>query len=134
MGKVGFAMAGVATLVLFPIALAGGAGMTGNGHWPSAVYALWDSTMAVGVGLGLITLFRRLFNRQGSFGRFLSRHAFTVYVIHAPIIVLLALALRPLHTPPPQLIKFAIAAVIAVPLCFGVAYLVRKLPMASRVL
>ena len=84
------------------------------------------------MSLGLITLFRRYFDRQGRLGRFLSQHAFTVYIIHAPVIVFLAIALRGIH--PEQLLKFGLAAVFGVPLCFAVAYLVRKIPYATRIL
>jgi surface polysaccharide O-acyltransferase-like enzyme len=132
MGKVGLVMAIVATVVLFPLALSPGGEFLGRGHWQSVVYALWDSTFSVGICLALITFFRRFFNRQGRLGAFLSRHAFTVYVIHAPVIVFLALALRGIH--PDPLLKFALAAVVGVPLCFALAYLVRRLPLASRVL
>jgi glucans biosynthesis protein C len=132
MGKVGFGMALGATILLFPLALSGGADFVGKGHWQSAVYALWDSTFSVGMCLGLITFFRRFFNRSGKLSRFLSRHAYAVYIIHAPVIVLLALALRGIH--PEQLLKFALAALIGVPLCFALALLVRKIAFASRIL
>jgi glucan biosynthesis protein C len=132
MGKVGFGMALGALLLLFPLALSGGADFVGEGHWQSAVYALWDSTFSVGMCLGLITFFRRFFNRSGPLGRFLSRQAYTVYIIHAPVIVLLALTLRGIH--PEPLLKFALAALIGVPLCFVLAFLIRKIPFASRIL
>lgn len=132
MGKVGFIVALVATIVLLPLALSGGVDFLGKGYWQSAAYALWDSTFAVGMCLGLITFFRHFLNRSGKFSRYLSRHAYTVYIIHAPIIVFLALALRWFH--PEQLLKFGLAALIGVPLCFAVAYLVRKIPLASRIL
>jgi len=132
MGKVGFGVALGATILLLPMALGGGADILGKGHWQSAVYALVESTFAVGMCLGLLTFFRRFLNRSGRFSRFLSRHAFTVYIVHPPIIVLLALALRGIH--PEQLLKFGLAALIGVPLCFAVAYLVRKIPLASRIL
>jgi peptidoglycan/LPS O-acetylase OafA/YrhL len=132
MGRVGFAVTAGATILLFPIALTGKSDFLGGGYWQSGVYALWDSIFSVGMVLGLITLFRRLFNRTGWLSRFLSRHAYAVYIIHPPIIVFLALTLRPIH--PEQLLKFGLAAVIAVPLCFAAAYVVRKIPFASRVL
>jgi hypothetical protein len=48
-----------ASLILFPLALlTGGANFLGGGHWQSAAYALWDSTLAVGWFLALITFFR----------------------------------------------------------------------------
>ena len=81
--------------------------------------------------LFLITLFRRFFNSPGRLGKFLSPQAFTVYVIHIPIIVFLALALRSLHIE--QLLKFGLAAMIGVPLCFLAAYLVRKIPLADKI-
>jgi surface polysaccharide O-acyltransferase-like enzyme len=118
--------------VLFPLALSGGTAFLGHRTWQSAVYALWDSTFSVGMCLGLLTLFRRFFNRQTRFGRFLSRQAFTVYIIHIPIVVLLAIALRGVSLE--VLLKFALAAVIGVPLSFALAFLVRKIPWASRVL
>ena len=136
MGKRGFWLALVVTLILFPVALSGTSGtqvgFLGNGTWQSGVYALWDSTFSVGMCLFLITLFRRFFDYPGRLGKFLSQQAFTVYVIHIPIIVLFALAIRFIHIE--QLLKFGVAAMIGVPLCFAVAYLVRKIPLASRIL
>jgi glucan biosynthesis protein C len=136
MGKRGFWLALVVTLLLFPVALSGKSGtpggFLGNGTWQSGVYALWDSTFSVGMCLFFITLFRRFFDSPGRLGKLLSQHAFTVSVIHIPIIVLFALALRSL--PIEQLLKFGLAAMIGVPLCFAVAYLVRKIPLASRIL
>lgn len=142
MGLVGFVTALAAGVLLFPLAFSGHlfsleltpalTNFTGNGQWQSAVYVLWDSTFAVGMCLGVITLFRRFFNGQGRFGRFLSQHSYTVYVIHIPIVVFLAVALRGIDLEP--LLKFGMAAVITVPTCFAIAYMVRKIPLASRIL
>jgi surface polysaccharide O-acyltransferase-like enzyme len=132
MGKVGFVVAGISTIVLTPLWLSGGVDFLGYGHWQSAAFALWDSTFSVGICLALITFFRHFLNCQNRFGRFLSQQAFTVYIIHAPIIVFLALALRGIHVE--QLLKFVLAATLAVPLCFALACLVRKIPLASRIL
>jgi glucan biosynthesis protein C len=142
MGVVGFVIAVVAAVALFPIAfisllisLENASPQLppyGYGTWQSAVYTLWDSTFAVGMCLGLIPLFRRFFNGQGRFSRFLSQHSYAVYVIHIPIVVFLALALRRIELA--ALLKFGMAAVIAVPTSFAVAYIVRKIPGVSRVL
>jgi surface polysaccharide O-acyltransferase-like enzyme len=141
MGVVGIVRAVVAGVLLFPLAFSGRlfsleltepALFVGNGHWQSAVYALWDSIFAVGMCLGLIPLFRRFFNGQGRFGRFLSQHSYAVYVIHIPMVVFIAIALKGIHLEP--LLKFGMAAVIAVPTCFAVAFIIRKIPFASRVL
>jgi peptidoglycan/LPS O-acetylase OafA/YrhL len=132
MGNVGFIVAAVATVLLFPLATGGKLYFLGNGTWQSAVYAVWDSTVAVGMCLGLITFFRRFFDRQGRLARFLSQHAYTVFIIHTPLIVFLGLALRGLDIE--HLLKFLLGSVIAVPLCFAVAWLVRKIPFASKIL
>jgi glucan biosynthesis protein C len=134
MGLVGFVTAVVAFVLLFPLAFLSGLSgqFLGNGHWQSAVYALWDSIFAVGMCLGVITLFRHFFNGQGRFGRFLSQHSYAVFVIHSPIIVFLAVALKGIDLE--NFLKFGMAAVIVVPTCFAVAYIVRKIPLASRVL
>ena len=136
MGKWGIWAALLATIVLFPLSLIGLSGSSapflGEGQWQSAVYALWDSIFSIGMCLALITFFRRFFDRQGKLGSFLSQQSFTVYIIHAPIIVFLAISIRSIDLE--NLLKFGIAAVIGIPLCFAVAYLVRKIPYASRIL
>jgi glucan biosynthesis protein C len=132
MGKVGFAVALGGTILLFPPALLSKTLFLGGGTWRSGVYALWDSTFAVGVCLGLIALFRGVLNRTGWLSRFLFRHAYTVYITHPLIVVGLALALRPMH--PEQLIKLALVALLAVPLSFAAACVLRKVPVASWVL
>jgi surface polysaccharide O-acyltransferase-like enzyme len=142
MGVVGFVTAVVAGVALFPIAFISllvsieNASQQlppfGYGTWQSAVYALWDSIFAVGMCLGLIPLFRRFFNERGRFGRFLSQHSYAVYIIHIPIVVFLAFALRGIELVP--LLKFGMAAVIVVPTCFAVAYILRRIPGVSRIL
>jgi len=139
-GRVGLIMALAVTVLLFPIALTGLPlrlsdivyNFLGNGHWQSAVYALWDSIFAVGMCLGLITLFRHFLDRPGRLGNFMSQQSFTVYIIHVPVIVLLAVLLKRIELEP--LLKFGLAAAIGVPLCFAVAYIVRKIPVVSRIL
>ena len=141
-GVVGFITAVVPGVFLFPLAFSGNlfsleltpavANLLGNGQWQSAVYALWDSIFAVGMCRGVITLFRHFFNGQGRFRRFLSQHSYAVYVIHIPIVVFIALALRGIELA--ALLKFGMMAVIVVPTCFAVAYIVRKIPGVSRVL
>lgn len=142
MGAAGFMTAIVATVVLFPLAFSGqwfslevgealGNAM-GNGHWQSAVYALWDSLFAVGMTLAAITFFRRFFSGQSSLGRFLAEQSYAVYIIHIPIIVFLAYALRGIDLGP--VLKLGVAAAIVVPVCFVVAYGIRRIPGVSRIL
>ena len=142
MGVVGFVAALVATVSLFSVAVisllmaieraAQQLPPFGYGTWQSAVYALWDSTFAVGMVLAVSALFRRFFNRQRWLGSFLAQHSYTVYIIHIPIIVFIAFALRGLDLG--TILKFCLVTIIVVPTCFVVAAVVRKIPLAARVL
>ena len=134
MGVVGFVIALVATIFLFPLAFFGGLSgeFLGYGQWQSAVYTLWDSIFAVGMSLAAITFFRRFFNKDSGFGRFLSQQSYAVYIIHPPIIVFLAFALSGIVLG--SFLKFGLLTVIVIPTCFVVAYIIRKIPGVSRVL
>jgi peptidoglycan/LPS O-acetylase OafA/YrhL len=57
---------------------------------------------------------------------------YAVYVIHAPVVILLTLALRGVRLYP--LLKFALALLVIVPACFALANVIRKLPGAGRIL
>jgi surface polysaccharide O-acyltransferase-like enzyme len=136
-GKRWLIVAIVLMLLFVPLAVVGGALETdepfkGGLYWQAMAYALWESFVCVGMCLGLTYLFRRCWNRQGRLAKFLSPNAYTAYIIHAPIITFTALALRNIDVNP--LLKFGLAALIAVPLCFVVSNLIRKLPYTDRVL
>lgn len=118
LGKLGFVLAVLASVILLPAALFGlNSAFIGYGSWQSAVFALWDSIFAVGMGLALITFFRRFLNGGKKLGRFLSQHSFTVYIVHVPVIAFLVLALSGLQAQ--LLLKFCLTAAAGLPLCFG---------------
>lgn len=105
----------------------------GGLYWQSAAYALWESFFCVGICLGLIVIFRRSFNVQGTFEKFMSDNYFSVYVFHPPILILVTLALREFAWNP--ITKFTFACIIVIPLCFIVSHLVlRRIPLLKRVL
>jgi peptidoglycan/LPS O-acetylase OafA/YrhL len=140
-GVVGFVAVLAALVLLFPLALTGqpfvvefipDASFQGGGSWPSAAYALWDSITVVGMSLAAITLFRARFNRASALGRLLAENSYAVYVIHATLLVYIAYALRDLALP--ALAMFVLVSVIAVPACFAVAWLIRRIPLVAKVL
>jgi surface polysaccharide O-acyltransferase-like enzyme len=142
MGVIGFVTAMAATFFLFSIgfisflkAIDTGAQEIppfGFGTWQSAVYVLWDSIFAVGLVLAAITFFRRFLNKESRLGSFMAQQSYAVYIIHIPIIVFMAYLLRGFVIAP--LLKFGLASVIIVTICFLVAALIRKIPGFSRVL
>ena len=131
----------VAGVVLFPLGFSGQffkidlAGLNnamGNGHWQSAVYALFDSIFSVGLSMGAIVVFRRFVHRESRVGGFLARQSYAVYLLHIPVVVFLGYAMRRIQLP--NLLKFGLAALLMIPASFVVAWLVRKVPLVSRVL
>ncbi|WP_017591643.1 acyltransferase family protein [Nocardiopsis potens] len=124
----GLAMAVFAAAMLFP--LSGGTGVL-PGAWGTLSGAAFESVFAVGTVLFLLRLFQRFFDRQGPFARFLSANAFAVYFLHSPILVGIGYALSGWEAPAAA--KFGAMAVLALPLCWGAAHLMRSLPFAKRV-
>ena len=82
--------------------------------------------------LASITFFRRFFNQESKFGSFLSQQSYAVYLIHIPIVVFIAYSMRGIAVG--SLLKFGLASLIIVPVCFVVATLLRKIPGVARVL
>jgi glucan biosynthesis protein C len=133
------ALAGVLILVALPLLFVlGGAasGQTwrflGGWHWQAFAYAMWEQLLAVAIIIGLAVLFRERLNRQNRPAREASATSYTVYIIHTPVVVLFALAVRDIRLYP--LLKFALAAAVTVPLCFFLAAGIRRLPLARRIL
>jgi peptidoglycan/LPS O-acetylase OafA/YrhL len=141
-GIAGASMAAIAALFLFAPAFSGKsfslavtpriANAFGGGHWQSALYAAWDSAFSVGIVAALLTLYRAVANKPNTFGAFLSKQSYTVYLLHVPLVAYIAYLIRgiDLTTVP----KFLVATAIIAPICFLGAWLIRKAPGATKVL
>ena len=134
-----FLLAGFLVVIALPLLfILGGAASgqnwryLGGPHWQAFAYAMWEQLFAVAMMVGLIVLFRERFNRQGPLAQAAAASSYTVYIIHPPIIILFALAVRGLHVYP--LLKFAMAALITIPITFALANVLRQLPLARRIL
>lgn len=128
-GSLGVALAAV--IAFWPVAT-GGSQSLGGWHLQAAARACFDAVFSVAICTATLVLFRNRLNRQGRFARFLSTHAFTVYVIHAVLVTGFGVALIAVTADP--LVKFALLAVLSLPASWGLAYLVRALSGAKRVL
>lgn len=136
-GRLWLALAVFTMFLFWPMCLLGGAAtgdapFRGGWHWQALAYALWESFLCFGMCIGLIYLFRRYSNRQGRLAGALSRNAYTAYLIHGPVIVATAYAARGVALYP--LLKWGLVSLVAVPLCFGLSSLIRRLPYTDRVL
>jgi hypothetical protein len=105
----------------------------GGLHWQSAAYALWESFFCIGVSAGLIVIFRSRCNSQGRFAKFMSANAFSVYMFHAPILVVIALLMRSMMMPP--LLKCLMAGSFAIVASFLISHLIlRRIPLLKKIL
>ena len=126
-------------VVLFPAMFVLGGAMQGDvskfaGGWhvQALAYALWDQVTGLAMMVGLIVLFRERLNCQGRLTREASASSYTTYIIHTPVIIPFALAVRNVTIYP--LLKFIVVSLIAVPLCFALGAVIRRLPGARRIL
>jgi surface polysaccharide O-acyltransferase-like enzyme len=109
------------------------ADLSGGWHWQSAAFCLWESVTCVAVSFGLTVVFREKFNSQGRVAKFLSKNAFSVYVFHPPIVILIARLMHGLRWHP--LVKFGMLAITSAIVVFGLsAVLLRRIPLLRQIL
>ena len=131
--KVAIAAGAVYGAIIIPTLLTGGLPtILGGLRWQAAVYAFWEQLFGVAVMISLTVWFREHANFQTKIMKAMSDSSFAAYIVQVPVLVLLALGFQSIQLP--LMVKFAVVSPIGVALCFFVAYLVRKLPKADRVL
>lgn len=92
-------------------------------HWEAAALAVIEGVVAVTVSLIVLDLFRRHHAEQGLLGRRLGRCAYGAFVAQGPVLVLIALAIRPINLSGD--LNFAFLAPAAVIGSFGLAEVAR---------
>jgi len=138
MGKVWLWISVVLILVVFPILFILGGVMDGNTepfmggvHWQSFAFSIWEQFVCFGLVIASLVWFRQRFNHQGSLAQIMSTNAYMVYLIHAPILVIVSLLFRGVVIHP--LLKFLIFAPINIAICFIVSHYFRKLPLVNKI-
>jgi glucan biosynthesis protein C len=126
-------------VVLFPVLFALGGAMEGNTrpymgglYWQALAYALWEQFVGVSMIIALLSLFYNKFNYQGRLLQTLASSCYAVYIIHPVVLVLIAIAIKNVSLHPA--VKFFILGTLAIPACFALGCLIRKLPLAKRIL
>jgi hypothetical protein len=109
-----------------PVDFTGGLGM------PAVVYAFWEPLVAWGIIACLLVVFRERFNRPSAHWQAWSGQAYAAFIVHAPIVVALAVASANSRLPP--LLKFVLIGSGGVVASFAVAALLLRLPVVRRVL
>ena len=99
----------------------------------SAAKTLWESLVRVGMSCGLIALYRRWFDRQGTLSKYLSDNSFAVYMFPPPVIIGLALLLRRYDAPAPVVAGLLTASAAIVTFLLA-GFVLRRLPLLRSIL
>jgi hypothetical protein len=130
----------VVILCFFPLMILGGAlegeaGLVkfmGGLHWQSLALSFWFTFLMVGIIVYLLTFFRERLNRTSPLAQSMAASVYTVYIIHQTVLYLIQVPM--LLVGIPTILKFVVVSLIAVPVCFVLSSLIRKIPYAKRVL
>ncbi|MFX1470743.1 MAG: acyltransferase family protein, partial [Promethearchaeota archaeon] len=107
--------------------------LLGGLHGESFAFALWESIYCIGMCIGLVTLFRKNWSAQGKVSKTLSANSYTMYLIHAPVLVGVSLILVNILIF--ALLKFVIVLVLVFLLCFLISnFILRRIPGTKRIL
>jgi hypothetical protein len=99
----------------------------------SGIRCLWETLVCIGMGFGLIALYRSRFNGSNVAAGFLADNAFAVYVFHPPVLIALAIALQGFSAPP--LVKAVVLTAATAIATFGLSALVlRRIPVLRAML
>ncbi len=107
-------------------------GARGGRNLMALIYAFWEPLVAWGIILGLLWQFRLRADQPSLLGKWLAERAYTVFIIHPPVLVGISLLLHPWSAPP--LIKFVVAGSAACVGCVAIASALLSIPGARRVL
>lgn len=129
----------IVLLILMPILfVVGSSGFPGLGpfgggwSWQSVAFAFWEQFFCIAVSIGLTVWFREKLNNQNRFTKAITDSSYGAYLLQAPILVYLAVAFQGVQLP--LMLKFVVFSPVAAALCFGIAFLIRKIPKANTVL
>jgi glucan biosynthesis protein C len=102
--------------------------LLGGFHVQALAIPIVEATVAIAMSLWTLEWFRRRWNRSGSISRAAGRASYAAYLVHAPVVVVLSIALR--WVPVPVEIKFVVVFLAGVPAAFALG----RLATRSRVL
>jgi peptidoglycan/LPS O-acetylase OafA/YrhL len=99
----------------------------------SLVWSAWEALTCVGLGVGLLTVFRDWINKPA--GRMMSaitRAQYGAYIIHILVVIGAQAGLADLPLSP--FIKFVIATIFGAIFSFGISHLALKIPGVKRII
>jgi peptidoglycan/LPS O-acetylase OafA/YrhL len=98
----------------------------------SSIWVIWETTIAVGLSVGLIVAFRELFRTRFRLLDTMAAASFAAYLFHPPIVIALQAAMATATLP--AFAKFLIVSVLGTATAFTVTHLACKVPGIRAVL
>ena len=99
----------------------------------SLAWSGWEALVCVGLGVGLLTLFREWINQPaGRLMAAITRSQYGTYIIHILVVVGVQAGLDSISLTP--FIKFGIVTVVAVIISFWISHLLVKIPVLKKVI
>ncbi len=107
------------------------ANFSGGMSFPAVLYSFWEPFVAWGIIAAYLVWFRKHGNRPSQVWEYLGARAYAVYIIHAPVLVAIGVALRGWQAP--AMVKFAVVGPLACLGSLAISSLVLRIPGARRV-
>ena len=104
----------------------------GGLHWPSLGLSVWEQLTGLGLALGALALFSKKLSADTPAWRWLGDRSFAVYVLHAPVLVALAMLFRKLPYHLYGLVALLTLAGLAI--SYALADLARRIPGLRAIL
>jgi glucan biosynthesis protein C len=104
----------------------------GGFNWPSLVYSTWEALICVGLSVGLIVLFRTVFQRSNRLLIAMAAASYAAYMVHVMIVIGLQVGISDLDLP--AFMKLGLVSAFGVLLAFGIGHLSRWVPGARMLL
>jgi peptidoglycan/LPS O-acetylase OafA/YrhL len=98
----------------------------------AALIPVVEATIAVGMSLWAVDWFRRRCNRAGTLVRALGRASFAAFLLHAPITIIAAVALRDIAVTGE--VKFLTVFTVTAAASYGLGWLLTRSHVAGRIL
>ena len=97
----------------------------------SMIFSVWEQVTGISIMVSLFGIFKTKWNTQNNFTRKLSDSAYAVYVLHPPVLVVISILF--INWKVMLLLKFMALTPIALILCFGIAMIVKQIPLLKRI-
>ena len=103
----------------------------GGFTWQSLTFSVWEQVTGIAIMVTLMGILKVKWNQQSKLSASLSGSAYAVYVFHPPVLVWISILF--INWDAIHLVKFLILTPLALAVSFGVASVIKRLPLLRRI-